>query len=441
MREKKRGALLLAALGFLGGLSSLAQADALTDQARNLLDAGRGTAAYALLEPLESERAGDPLYDFLLGVAALDIGQNTRAVFALERVLAMQPNNTRARAEIGRAYLALGEAETARREFDTVQKQGVPADVSLTLERYIANARRLQDQSRVSTNGYLELVLGYDTNLNLGPNKSSVVIPGISSAPATLTKDSKANADSFAQLGAGFNTRVPLGPNLALLAGLSGSDRFNGHTERFDLANFDANLGVVMSAGKNVVTVMGQSNQVAVNDERFRMATGLTGQWQHNYDTRNQISLFAQYSDLHYLTQDVRDADRWVGGAAYAHLWRDGALGYVSAYLLRERPQAPNVPYLGFRGGGIRTGARVTVGGKTVLFGNVSYESRRHDETDPSFLTVRRDNQYTVLLGANYALGRDWTLTPSLSLSRNESNTALNDYHREMVSLTIRREF
>src|SRR5262245_64922836 len=40
------------------------------------------------------------------------------AVFALERVLALQPDNHLARAEIARAYLALGERDAARREFE-----------------------------------------------------------------------------------------------------------------------------------------------------------------------------------------------------------------------------------------------------------------------------------------------------------------------------------
>ncbi|WP_281983008.1 hypothetical protein [Azonexus hydrophilus] len=38
-------------------------ADELTDQARALLDAGKGGEAYRLLEPEESGRAGEPLFD------------------------------------------------------------------------------------------------------------------------------------------------------------------------------------------------------------------------------------------------------------------------------------------------------------------------------------------------------------------------------------------
>lgn len=52
------------------------------------MDAGEAAAAFALLEPLETSRAGDPEYDYLFGIAALDSSNPSRAVFALERVVA-----------------------------------------------------------------------------------------------------------------------------------------------------------------------------------------------------------------------------------------------------------------------------------------------------------------------------------------------------------------
>ncbi|HRC61052.1 MAG TPA: hypothetical protein PLD53_08800, partial [Candidatus Propionivibrio aalborgensis] len=62
-------------------LSAVAQttlADSLTDQAQALLDQGKAKDAFNLLEPLESQRAGDENFDLLFGIAAIDAGQNTR---------------------------------------------------------------------------------------------------------------------------------------------------------------------------------------------------------------------------------------------------------------------------------------------------------------------------------------------------------------------------
>ncbi|MBV5334075.1 hypothetical protein JZU57_02360, partial [bacterium] len=88
-------------------LSQFVSADKLTDRAKALLDQGKAGEAFQLLDAVEGARAGDANFDLLFGIVALEARQNTRSVFALERVLAVQPNNARARAEIARAYLAL----------------------------------------------------------------------------------------------------------------------------------------------------------------------------------------------------------------------------------------------------------------------------------------------------------------------------------------------
>jgi tetratricopeptide (TPR) repeat protein len=423
-------------LAFVG--CSTALADQLTDEALALLNGGQGRAAYTLLEPRESERAGEVDYDFLLGLAALEVGENTRAVFALERVLALDPAHIRARAEIARAYLALGEVATARQEFENVQRQGVPADVSLTLERYIALANRLESGDKASLNGYVEAQFGYDSNVNAGPNRSSITFPSGFSIP--LPAEVKANEDGFGQIGAGINGKLPLASGLSLLAGLSGSYRSNFEKSQFNLGGLDANLGLVLSVGKNVVTVMGQAGQVTVDGVRYRNIVGATGQWQYNLDARNQLSAFGQYAQLNYLTNRTRDVDRYLAGASYAHMWRDGAVGFVSAYLVQEKPEANNAEEYDFDGYGMRFGGRFNLAQQAIAFAGVSYERRDYSRNQPDEVR-RQDDQYGALVGVNYALSKDWTLTPQLTLTFNKSNLELNDYHREVVSIAIRREF
>ena len=192
-------AILLAAL-----LPRLALADELTDRAKALIDQGKAAEAFVLLEPQEGARAGEVPFDLLLGIAAIDAGQHTRAVFALERVLAVQPNNARARAEIARAYLALGETATAKQEFEAVQKQGVPAEVSATIDRYLDAVDRLDAVTRTTVRGYLEASLGYDSNINAATSSKTVAVPVFGGLPFTLADSSRAKDALYGSLGAGI---------------------------------------------------------------------------------------------------------------------------------------------------------------------------------------------------------------------------------------------
>lgn len=110
---------------------SLREADALI---RN----GKPAEAYALLEPLESGRSGEVRFDYLLGIAALDSGKPDKAVRALERVLAIDPDFTGARLDMARAYYQLGDLPRARSEFETVLKRNPPENVQATINKYLA---------------------------------------------------------------------------------------------------------------------------------------------------------------------------------------------------------------------------------------------------------------------------------------------------------------
>lgn len=432
----KSAAVLLMSL-----MCQLALGDELTDRAQALLERGKASAAFQILDSVESARAGDVNFDLLFGIAAVDAGQNTRGVFALERVLAVEPNNTRARVEIARAYLALGETTTARQEFESAQKQGVPPEVSATIDRYLDAVGRLDNVSRPTVGGYLEASLGYDTNVNAATNRSSIAIPGFGGLPFTLADDSRAKAAGFATLGGGLSLRAPISNEVAVVGGLSGSLRNNFGASQFDNLSADAYVGLVLTKDKHVFSLNAQYNQYELENDRYRTASGVSGQWQYNLDARNQLSAFIQYSNLDYATQSIRNANRWVAGGAFAHAFRGGEVAYASAYLANERPHDGDAHALGFEGGGVRLGGQLNFDAKTVLFANGSIEYRRYGAEDSLFLVTRKDTQYDLVLGASYAPARNWKVTPKLGWTFNDSNTEINRYDREFISLTVRRDF
>ena len=130
-------------------------------------------------------------------------------------------------------------------------------------------------------------------------------------------------------------------------------------------------------------------------------------------------------------------------GAAYAR-----ALGgeyspvvYVGGYLGQERERQANVPYLGHKPYGLRAGGEMKINPKTTLFGSASVELRRYGGQDPLFNVGRRDTQSDLRVGVGYVPAQQWTLTPSLSLTRNSSNIAIDDYSRTIFSIDLRRDF
>ncbi|MBI4989617.1 MAG: DUF560 domain-containing protein [Rhodocyclales bacterium] len=434
-----RTALFAAALLAAGA----AQADAVTDNARALLDRGDAKAAFALLEPLEPQRAGDPDYDFLLGLAALEVGKNTNAVFALERVLAVDPNHVRARAEIARAYLALGETKTAKQEFESVRKQGVPPEVAATIDRLLTAVERIEDQGRTTVRGYIEGTFGHDTNVNSATSSQSITVPAFGGPILTLPSSGVRQSDTFTTAAAGIALRHPLSREWALTASLTGNKRVNNnHHDIFDTGATDAHIGVVRTYGKDVFSAALQYNQFWVDNDRYREAKGFTAQWQHNYDARNQSSLFVQYSDLNYNSEEVRNADRFVIGANFAHaLAGFKTVFYGGAYLADEAARKDGFQHLGHAAFGVRVGAQHEFHRDAKVFVNLGYENRHYHGEHPLLLRTRDDDQWNLGVGVAWTPAKSWLVTPQFQYTDNRSNLAINHFRREVVSVTVRKEF
>jgi outer membrane protein len=421
-------------------LSLSALADQVLDRAKRLLEQKQPSQAYELLLPLEADRAGNPDYDYLLGIAALDSGHRERAIFALERVLAVQPNNALARAEIARAYLEVGERDTARREFETVKREPIPAEARATIDRYlsaIAAAETTQVQ------GYIEFGVGTDSNVNSATSSSQIALPSFGGLIATLNSAATKQGDNFTTVTGGVNFTRKLNDRWSLVGGVAGNAKVNQHQDQFDTDTLDGNLGARWAADNDALTLATQMQSFEVDNSRYRDSRGLIGQWQHNLDERRQVTGYVQYAQLRYPTQSIRDANRGIGGVAYAQAFssRTSPVLFLSAYGGREKEIADGVPHLGHEPAGIRIGGQFKPTEGWTVFGGVNYEERRYGGPEPIFLVTRKDRQTDVRLGASYLMRAGTTLIVQVLDTDNKSNIDLYRFRRQVGTVSVRFDF
>ena len=177
-------------------------------RAQTLLEAGNARAAYRLLRPLEDNLAGEAYFDYLLGLSALDSNNALDAVFALEPVVDLNPEHGPARAELARAYLALGETDDAQAEFQKVQEMDVPPEAKQTIERYMSNIELFHDATRTRFRPWVLTGLGYDTNVNGATDTNGPV--AIPIAPGVPFLFGGAENSPIWQVGAGVRVTSPL---------------------------------------------------------------------------------------------------------------------------------------------------------------------------------------------------------------------------------------
>ena len=425
-------------------LSSAAFAeDATLTKADALIKAGDYKAAYQLLEPLEDEQSGNVKYDYLLGVAGVQSGNVTRGVFALERVLAVEPNNGAARVQIARAYYLLGENETAKTEFQNTLSQNPPEEVSSIINRYMNSIDKALGLSTAFA-AYLEGTFGYDSNVNSATSSSTVAAsPALGGILFTLSKNSREQSDHYLSVAGGASFRQPIAKGVSLFGSINGVQKSNYNQDIFDTSSLDGNLGLSFKKNIDTYSVAYQDSSFYVDSNSFRHARGVSGQWQRDLNQTNQISAFVQATRLSYPDNDIRDANRYVLGGGWAHVFAGDRTPviFTSAYLGKEKARDSDFDQFSNKLYGARVGGQLSLTPKWVAYTSGGYEYRDYDESDPFFGKARRDDQYDVAVGLRFLPGHNWVIKPQLSYLKNESNISLNDFDRTVLSVSFRHDF
>ncbi len=438
-----KNALLAGSFVLASVLASQAHAevDALVVNARSLLAAGQAQQAFDLLAPLETPRAGDPDFDTVLGIAANETGQFTRAVFALERVLAVQPENSRARAELGRALFSVGDTRASRRVLLEAKRENIPQGAADTIDQFLQAIDRTEEAARSSVRPYLEASFGMDTNINSGPSNANIAVPAFGGAIFTLTPAGVKIRDDYLAVGGGLSGRYVVDPRWSLIGNFSGNQRYNGTNGNFNTGQLDVNGGASYRYEKHEFSGVAQVGTYSVNGSRIRDQQGLVGEWTFRPDGFQQWSTYLQWGKLSYPGQSIRDANRSVLGTSYAYAFRDGLLVFAGGYFGREKEISSAFPQFGHKLVGLRVGAQKSLREELAVFGSVALENRQYGGPDPLFLMNRHDRQVNLNLGMNWVPAKFWRVTPQLSLTSVKSNVAISDFSKNVLSVTVRRDF
>ncbi len=420
----------------------VAAQDDVTKEAETLIRKGDFNAAYRLLEPLEDERAGDVDYDYLLGVAAIESGNTTRGAFALERVLATDPNHKDARAEMAKAHFILGETQASKAEFNNVLQQNPDAETKRVIEKLLTAIQK-NEGTTTTFGAYLNFGLGYDSNVSSAPSISSIGVPAFGGLLIELDNSAREQSDNFMNLAAGVSVRHPFTDKLAVFGAVSGTSRINSDRTAFDNSALDFNAGFQYRQNQHNFSFALQDNHFDLDSENFRHAYGATAQWLYNVNANNQIGAYLQYSRLNYHGNEIRNADRTILGLNAAHVF-SGDLSpvvFASIYSGREVARDSQFDHFSLDIGGLRTGGQLSLNSQWQLQGSFAYELRNNDEDEPFFLKKRKDRQYDASLGLNFIPARDWSIRPQVSYSKVDSNIELNSFDRHIISIDVRKDF
>lgn len=413
--------------------------DPTTAQAVALQAKGDAAGAYRLLKPLVETRAGDPDFDYAFGLAAADSKHPGEAIAAFQRVLAVQPGNAQARAEIARVYAMAGDIDTAKAEFDTVvDDPTVPDPVRQRLNRLVRDYDRQIKGGGNRVEGFVDGEVGYDSNVNTATNVTSITLPVFAFlGPATLSGAATRNDDGYHQVQGGLTGSTALSRQSRAFASILGSWRDNFDSNLFDQTAVTGTVGVSHAlATGDVASLSAQGQRFWLDSSGYRTSAGAIGQYTHRLEGGRALSGQLQYFRLNYDHDPLRDANRYAATLTYADRFMVVGVGGGA-----ERTVRSGARNLGYWFAAGQAGIEYPLRDNLAFLGGFSLEHRDYERTDPLFLRGRRDTQVDATIGLRLIVGQGMSIRPRATFTRNSSNIRLFDYSRFTGAVGIRIEF
>lgn len=432
-------------------LSTVAFADidqGLLEKADALIKGGQAEQAYQLLEPLEVQGAGDLVYDYLLGTAALESNRPSKATFIYERILAVAPNYVGVRADMGRAYFALGDFGRAKVEFETVLTfQNLPQDLRSTVEQYVKAAEARTQNKRTVSNTYVELGFGRDSNIGSANNAASLNYPGNAAATPPVAAGSYSpdlKADNYTTLGLGGEVNHQLTDRWgAYLGGDYRGRAYQNYCDNTCNWTLDLRTGLSYSGGAWLVKAGLVGGTYNLNQVAYRDTVGLNVDWRIALANGSQLSAGASTTRAAYLstatvsqnTQTNTLTGGWLipvaDGSAIVSLSLSGGTEVATG----GRADG-NKDFLG-----PRVLFQKSFNEKLGGYATVGVTSAKYAGTNDLYGVKREETTSDLALGLTWALGKGVALRPQLAVVSNRSNAELYTYDKTDFSLNLRLDY
>ena len=423
-------------------------ADTQTETAAALLRQGEWEAAFAILRP---RTANDPQARSLLfetGLAALGAAHDPAlaeadrealldiSIEAFRAILAADPELTRVRLELARAFFLKRQDRLARRQFERVLAGNVPDPVVANINRFLAEIR-----ARRRWVAYGGLALAPDTNIGAAPAQEARLID-TPFGRLPFTPDDKPTSGVGMAVWAGWEYQAPLGEAMRLRVGGDISRReYKG--SRFDKMTLGGHIGPRWLIGQRTEASLlalaqrrWQASETSYDELGFRL------EGQHNPGPRTLLTFSASMRERNW--KAAADLDGPVVGFTLGTRYQATSNLLLNAFFFWERDR-PDRASLRNRSYGLTLGASQDLPRGFTLGLNGSLSWAQYEER--GFLTTddKRRGDRTSSLSFDLTK-RDLTIggfSPRLTIGHTWRNTnaVFQDYKRTFSEISVVRQF
>ena len=409
--------------------SALASLDA-------LLERRDWEGAWIEARELRAAWEGDPGFDYLFGIAALEAGHPDEALFSLQRVLFFDPDQIRVRAQLARAHFVGGDLDQAEAEFRRVLEGAPPPAVAGSIQGYMDEIDRLRSARSPRLLARLDFRAGWDDNVN-GATSDAVVSTPV--GDFELGENGRALSSPFTESALNLVYEHPLSRRRTVDLVLAATLRHNFDQHDFDLDVYRLEAGLAEEEGARRIRGALRGTVVMLGDDRFQQSAGAGVALEWN-PGRWRLGLDLDATVVRYPEDGRRDVTQLLGALRGTYL-RPRDLLTVGVFAGTELALEGDGEFNGRDLAGFSAAWQ-----RSALPGHVPYVryrllAARHHADHPVFAERRRDLRQTAAVGWNWFVADGIAARAELDYTETRSSLDLFDQDRLRIETGLSYRF
>jgi len=398
-------------------------------------------SALAFSDEYIFDYAGEPTFDFLIGIAAVKVGKYQQAVFALERTVIVRPKWKLARFNLAKSYFYIDNLLAAKNELTKLQPlvtdKKFQQNILVFLDRIEQSLLNKQKQLKQ----LIGISIGHDSNINSGAILDEFQSP-LLNQPIQLSQESQETSDEALYLNYQLRYQTPINQNKLIISEValfhtdykeSDNNKFQSSIAQISAKYQDIWSWSTFQAGVYLRPLLLDSamyrNQygleanliIPINKKiNFSVQFGAGNSVYSSLTELNSKDMFigmsAQYSEgqlWHQIQGNVSEIDATTHESEY-NSYKLYLMQYQTSYFISQYHQ---VSFL------------------------LQYQDYNYKGIHPFWLKVRDESLYRGSLSWRYYLEDNWTWQLSLKYAQKQSNLPIYEYDRNEVSFGLMKQF
>jgi hypothetical protein len=411
---------------------------AVVQQIEAFLEEQRFEQAYSLALEHQDEQEGDTQFDLSFGMAAFATDHCSEAVYALERVLQVQPQHSNGRFALATCYYRLGNLSAAKHEFSQIQRLSASSTMLAAAAQALENIEKQQQSQEAGWHNAAQLVLGQDSNPNNGIEDEFITVPLL--GEVRLFEQNREVSSSYYDLNASTSYMAPIdqGSRWYASVGLN----YTGYSEHLALSKGSLNLllGAQSVWSENEVGARLFYRPMWLDGDSFVDYFGLIADMSHPLMGNSVIGAELIIGQLDYTNFTELSRNQALLGLWFATPTFNGT-SRLSLKVGKEEADSSAFEFNSRDLLGVSYSLQQQLSSLWSYGVKAEYLQAKYAQNHPLFAQQRDDRLLQVVLDVQYQWQSDWLLSGQLNVTDNRSNLNLYDYNRSNVWIGARYQF